>query len=165
MILAGAIGAAAVVSAHRLHELPALVAAFGLLLLVTALAGGWPSLLPWSVVLHGSAYLISLELRADDGSIDAAAPLMGAGLLTVTELAYWSLELKGPSREERRLLARRAAAVVALALVSLLLGAIVVTITAVPLGGGVLWDAIGVAAAAAALALILRLARRDVTPS
>lgn len=148
--------------AERIPELPALVAATAAVLLATAIAGGWASLLPWPIVLLGAAYVLSLELRSDDGSIDAAAPLVGAGLLAVAELAYWSLELKGPGREEPRLLARRAAALVALALVSLLLGALVVTITAVPLGGGVLWDAIGVAAAAAALALILRLAQRDV---
>lgn len=139
-----------------------MLAAWGVLVLAAALLGGWPSVLPWPVVLLGAAYVVSLELRSDDGSIDAAAPLMGAGLLALAELAYWSLELKGPQREERRLLARRAAAVVALALVSLLVGSIVVTITAVPLGGGVLWDAVGVAAAAAALTMILRLARRDV---
>ena len=123
-------------------------------------AGALALLLP--LVLLGAAYVASLELRPDAGAIDAAAPLVGAGLLAVAELAYWSIELRGPGREERRLLARRAAAVVGLALASLLLGAVVVTLTAVPLGGGVVWDAVGVAAAAAALTLILRLARRDV---
>lgn len=126
-----------------------------------ALLGGWAALLPWPVVLLGGAYVASLELRADDSTIDAAAPLFGAGLLLLAELAYWSLELRGPGREERRLIARRAAALVGLALLSLLLGTLVVTVTAVPLGGGAAWDAVGVAAAAAALALIVHLARRD----
>lgn len=153
------------VGTNRIPELPGVAAAAGLLLLAVALAGGWPSLLPWSVVLLGAAYVVSLELRSDDRSIDAAAPLVGAGLLTVAELAYWSLELRGRGREERRLVARRAAAVIALALVSLVVGGLVVTVSAVPLGGGVLWDVVGVAAAAAALTLILRLARRDLPPS
>ena len=155
-------GTAAVLAADRLPEIPAAIALGGGLLLGAALMGGWTALLPWSLVLLGAAYVASLELRPDAGAIDAAAPLVGAGLLAVAELAYWSIELRGPGREERRLLARRAAAVVGLALASLLLGAVVVTLTAVPLGGGVVWDAVGVAAAAAALTLILRLARRDV---
>ena len=44
------------------------------------------------------------------GRSTPAAPLVGAGLLVVAELAYWSLELRGPGCEERRLLARRGAA-------------------------------------------------------
>lgn len=142
--------------------MPAGIAAAAVGLLALALAGGWPALLPWPVALLGGAYVASLELRPDDGAIDAAAPVYGAALLLLAELAYWSLELRGPGREERRLVARRAAALAGLALLSLLLGALVVTVTAVPLGGGAAWDAVGVAAAAAALALIVHLARRDV---
>jgi hypothetical protein len=157
------LGAATAIEAEQAPELPGAIAVAAVLLLAAALVGGWPALLPWSLVLLGTAYVVSLELRPDEGTIDAAAPLVGAGLLALAELAYWSLELRGPGREERRLLARRGAALVGLALLSLLLGTLVVTLTAVPLGGGAAWDAVGVAAAAAALALILRLARRDVT--
>lgn len=160
-MLATLLGAATAVEAERAPTLPGTLAAAAVLLLAAALVGGWTALLPWALVLLGTAYVVSLELRSDDSTIDAAAPLVGAGLLALAELAYWSLELRGPGREERRLLARRGAALVGLALLSLLLGTLVVTLTAVPLGGGAAWDAVGAAAAAAALALILRLARRD----
>jgi hypothetical protein len=161
-VLATALGLGTAVEAERAELLPGALAAAALLLLAAALVGGWPSSLPWVLVLLGGAYVVSLELRPDDGTIDAAAPLVGAGLLAVAELAYWSLELRGPGREERRLLARRGAALVGLSLLSLVLGTLVVTLTAVPLGSGAAWDAVGVAAAAGALTLILRLARRDV---
>jgi hypothetical protein len=162
-VLAAALGAASTIEAERVPLLPAGIAATAVLLLALALVGGWAGLLPWPLVLLGAAYVASLELRPDGSTIDGAAPLVGAGLLALAELAYWSLELRGPGREERRLLARRGAALVGLALLSLLLGTLVVTLTAVPLGGGAAWDAVGVAAAAAALALILRLARCEST--
>jgi hypothetical protein len=133
----------------------------GLALLLVSLLAGWPSLLPWSVVALASAYASALAVRDDPGVADGGAPLYGAGLLLVAELGYWSLDLRGPGREERRLLLRRAAALAALAFASVVLGALVLSLTAVDLGGGVVWDVVGVAAAAAALALIVRLTQRE----
>jgi hypothetical protein len=95
----------------------------------------------------------------DDATLDAGAPLYAAGLLILAELAYWSLELRGPGREEPRVVVRRLAALGALAFLSLVLGAFVVVVTTAPLGGGLLWDIVGVAAAAATLAILARLAR------
>ena len=150
-----------VASAERFPELPLALGGVGFLLLAAALLGAWPSVIPGSLVAPAAAYAAELALRDDGATVDAAAPLYGAGLLLLAELAYWSVELRGPQREERRLVLRRAGALTGLALGSIILGALVVTITAVPLGGGVVWNAVGVAAAAAALALIVRLVRRD----
>jgi hypothetical protein len=159
--IAGALTAGAALSAGRYWALPAALGTLGVALLLLSLAAGWPSLLPWAVVALASAYASGLAVRDDPGVADGGAPLYGAGLLLVAELGYWSLDLRGSGREERRLLLRRAAALAALAFASVVLGAIVLSLTAVELGGGVVLDAVGVAAAAAALVLIVRLAQRE----
>ena len=110
------------------------------------------------LVLLGGEYAASLALAGAE--VDAAAPVVAAGLLGVAELAYWSLELRGPGREDGRVLVRRLAALAALAVLSLAVGSFVLLAAAVPPGDGVLWDAVGVAAAAATLAIVAALARR-----
>jgi hypothetical protein len=113
----------------------------------------------WTLALVAAAYATALAVRGAD-NVDAGAPLVGAGLLMVAELAYWSLERRGPGYEEARVVVRRLAALGALACLSLVLGAFVVVVTAAPLGGGLAWDAVGVAAAGATLAIVAWLARR-----
>lgn len=141
--------------------MPELVAFAGLVamtVLLASLVGGWSSGIAWTLVLLAVAYAGALAL-ADDGTVDAAAPLYGAGLLVLAELSYWSVELRGLGREEGRVVLRRLGALGVLTCASVLLGALVVVVTAAPLGGGLLWDAIGVAAAAATLAIVAQLAR------
>lgn len=145
-------------AAERVHELLATGGAAALLTLLLALGAGWPSAIPWTLALLGGTYATGLAVR-DDATLDAGAPLYAAGLLLLAELAYWSLELRGPGREEPRVVVRRLAALGALAFLSLVLGAFVVVVTTAPIGGGVLWDVVGVAAAAATLAILARLAR------
>ena len=120
----------------------------------------WTSGIAPALALLAGEYAVSLALR-DLGTVDTAAPLVGAGLLVLAELAYWSVELGGPGREETGLLVRRLAALTMLACLSVGLGALVVVVTALPLGGGLLWDAIGVVAAAGVLAVVASLARRE----
>ena len=110
-------------------------------------------------MLLAAEYAAALAARGA-ADVDAAAPLVGAGLLVVAELAYWSLELRGPGYEESRVVARRLGALAALAFLSIVLGAFVVVLTAAPLGGGLAWDAVGVAAAGGTLAIVAWLAHR-----
>lgn len=138
------------------------VGAIGVLALVVlagSLAVGSTDGIAWTLALLAGAYAAALAARGAD-SVDPAAPLVGAGVLVLAELAFWSLERRGPGYEEARVLARRIAVLGALALLSLALGAFLVVVTAAPLGGGLAWDAVGVAAAAATLAIVARLARR-----
>jgi len=130
-----------------------------LVLLVVSLVVGWTSGIAWTLAVLAATYAISLA-RSDESVLDPAAPLYGAGLLVMAELAYWSLELRGPGREETGVVLRRLAALAALALLSVLLGAFVFVVTAAPLGGGLLWDAVGVLAAAATVGILALLARR-----
>jgi hypothetical protein len=81
------------------------------------------------------------------------------GLLTVAELAYWSVELRGRAHEAERLTERRIALVAVLALLAISAGGLVLAATSVDLGSGVAIDLLGVAAAVGALAVVASLAR------
>ena len=129
-------------------------------LLVTALAAAWAAGVAWTLALVAADYGVALAVRGDS-AVDPAAPLYAAGLLVLAELGYWSVELRGPGRDESRVIARRLAAIGALAFLSVVLGVFVVVVTAVPLGGGLAWDVVGVVAATATLAILARLARRS----
>lgn len=143
----------------------ALVGGLGLVaiaVLAASLAFGWSSGIAWTLALLAAEYAAALALR-DSATVDAGAPLVGGGLLVVAELAYWSLERRGPGSEELRLVLRRLTVLGALALGSVLLGAFVVVVTATPFGGGLAWDLVGVLAAAGTLAIVYRLTRADAT--
>jgi hypothetical protein len=134
-----------------------LVGTAGAAVLALALATARAGLVAPALVLVAGGYAAKLAVR-DAGALDGAAPLVGCALLLVAELAYWSVELAGAGRQERPVLLRRLAALLGLAAAALVLGSAVLAAAALPLGGGLAWDVVGVAAAAAALALIARLA-------
>jgi hypothetical protein len=117
---------------------------------------GWArcSARPWSCSL--AEYTVVLVRRGD--RIDAAAPLVGAGLLLYAELASWAREASPRVRDERPVLVARAAVVAASALAAVGWGA-------GPAGrrpagrGGLARLAIGVVAATGTLALVAVVAR------
>jgi len=102
-------------------------------------------------------YTVVLTGRGD--RVDAAAPLVGAGLLLYAELASWAREAQPRVRDERGVLTTRAVVVAASTLAALGLGALVLLAAAVPAGGGLARLAVGVAAATATLALVALVAR------
>ena len=84
----------------RSDRLGPLVGAIGLgavLVLVLGLVAAERGRLPWAVALAGAEYAAFLAIR--EGSIDGWAPVYGAGLLLVSELAYWAVEtpVRGPA--------------------------------------------------------------------
>ena len=131
------------------------VAAAAVVLLALGLAWPLPSLLPWPLVVLAGAYAWKLG----DGSLDPWAPVYAGALLTVAELAYWSIELRGRAHEAERLTERRAALIAVLALLAISAGGLVLAATSVDLGSGVAIDLLGVAAAVGALAVVAALAR------
>ena len=140
----------------------AAVGGLGVLAALAAVALGWASAIPAALVLLATEYVLGIGAgRGHEDVLEPAAPLVAAGLLLVAELAYWSLELRGPGREEPTVLLRRLVALVVVTVLAVALGAFVVVVTAAPLGGGLAWDVVGVAAAAATLAVVAVLARRD----
>jgi hypothetical protein len=93
------------------------------------------------------------------GRVDAAAPLVGAGLLLYAELASWAREARPQVRDERPVLLTRAIVVAASTLAALALGALVLLAAALPAGGGLARLAVGVVATTLTLALVVLVAR------
>jgi hypothetical protein len=151
-------GAAGLAVYAALVEPPlGLLGAAGVVLVLLAVALGRAGLVAAGLVVVLAGYAASVVAR-DSAALDPAAPLVGGTLLVVAELAYWSVELRGKESEGRSVLVRRLAMLAALTAGAIGLGAGVLAATALPLGGGVVWNLVGVGAAVAALALIARLA-------
>jgi hypothetical protein len=153
--VAGAAGLAAY--AALVEPALGLLGLAGLVLVLLAVALGRAGLVAPGLVVVLAGYATSVVVR-DSAALESDAPLVGGALLVVAELAYWSLELRGKEPEERSVVVRRLATLVALTGGAVVLGAGVLAATALPLGGGLVWNVVGVAAAVAALAVIARLA-------
>jgi len=137
-----------------------LVGAVGLiavLFLVITLFGRYAGLLPWVVALAGAEYAAFLVIR--ERSIDSYAPIYGAGLLLVAELAYWSIERRVPGPPGQGLTFRRATLVFAACVAAGGIGGLILAVSEASVNGGLWLEALGVAAAVGALALLARLAR------
>ncbi|HEX6699401.1 MAG TPA: hypothetical protein VF101_01590 [Gaiellaceae bacterium] len=132
----------------------------GVLALVAALVLGRSPGVTIGVALLGGAYGGSLFLGPR--GLDVWAPLEATALVLAAELAHWSLELRPWVAAEPGVLARRAATVAATAAGTLAVSAAVLAAASAPVRGGVGWEAVGVTAAASALAVVVRLARRPV---
>jgi hypothetical protein len=159
--VAAALAAAPLVAVRgSLRQALAWLAALGLLLAAGAALRAGALLAPALVVLVAEYAVV--VVRGGD-RVDAAAPLVGAGLLLYAELASWAREARPRVRDERPVLTTRAAVVAASTLAALALGALILLAAAVPTGGGLDRLAVGVAAATATLALVVVLARRTST--
>ena len=108
--------------------------------------------LPVAVAILGSEYVALLGFEGD--ALDTRAPVVGAALLAVAELGYWSLELRQQVADEAGTSLRR------LGLLAALLGGVValgiglmVLVEAVSAGGPAV-DLLGAVAAVGALALL-----------
>ena len=160
IVLALALAAGVVVdAAAEAGRLPELVVAVGLggcAVMLVALVGRWPSLLPLGLAGVGAAYAISLGLRS--GAVDAGAPAVAAALFVAAELAFWALE-RSPARADRQVLVRRIAGLAVGALGTALVGSLILGLTA-GVSGGVGLEAVGVVAAALTVAAIAVLSSR-----
>jgi hypothetical protein len=122
-------------------------------------ATGWAAAIPWALGTLGGEYMVSVYVRG--GWAAPAAAVYASGLLLLAELAYWCLERQTPSDDEAGLTMRRALAITLPVLGSLALGVLAATVTqVVSLPGSLLLTAIGVTAAAVALALVATFAWR-----
>jgi hypothetical protein len=126
--------------------------AIGAGLLVWALVAALPEVLPWTVICGGAAYGISLVGKGVDGG----APLVAVGLLLVVELATWSIDERLPIKAEPAVARTRALGLGLLALGSLLVGGLLVALSGLGTGGGLVWTALGAAAAVAVVGLATR---------
>jgi hypothetical protein len=117
-----------------------------------ALAGRWPSLLPWGIVGVGAGYTVFLGLRG------------AAALFAAAELAFWSLEPRH-DWSEPAVVVRRVMFVCVGALGTALVGALLLVGVA-GTSGGVGYEALGVGAAVLTLAIValLTMRSRDSSP-
>jgi hypothetical protein len=136
------------------------LAAVGLLL---AAGAAWrlPSLLGPALVVLLAEHAVVVLGRGD--RVDAAAPLVGAGVLLYAELACWAQEARPAVRDEPAVTRSRVAVLAASLAGALGLGALVLLATGLPAGGGLTRLAVGVVAATLTLGLVAAVARRTST--
>ena len=77
-------------------------------------------------------------------------------LLLCAELAAWSLDERWAIAAERAVVVARATALGVLALAGLAVGALVLVLAVVPVGGGLAWTVLGAAAAVLVVAIAAR---------
>jgi hypothetical protein len=145
VVAAGLAAAPLAAVSGPLREAMAWLAVLGLVLAAAAALRLGSLLGPALVVLVAEHAIVAV--RGGD-RIDAAAPLVGAGLLLYAELAAWAREASPRVRDERAVLSRRAAVVAASTLAA---------------GGGLARLAVGVVATTATLALVAVVARPTAT--
>ncbi len=136
------------------------VAAIGVAAVVAvcgAVVLGKPEPLVVALALLGGAYAVILAI--DEPPLDGRAAIVGALMLAVGELGYLSLGARSAVTDEAGTLARRIAGVMTLALLALAAGATVLIVVDVFRTGGIVVEAVGVAAAAAAVGLLVLAAR------
>ena len=115
--------------------------------------------IPAAIAVLGAEYIAILGFETD--MLHTHAPLVAGALLAVAELAYWSLELRGPVVDESGTYLRRIALLATLVLGVVGVGAIMLTLVEVVEAGGIAVDILGAAAALGALALLALAARRS----
>jgi len=138
----------------------AAVAALGALAVAAAaiaVALGRPEPLVAALVLLGAAYAVILEI--DDPPLDGRSAIVGALLLAIGELGYLSLGARTAVTDEDGTLARRIAWVMTVVLLALAAAATVLIVVDVFRTGGLVVEAVGVAAAATAVGLLVLAAR------
>lgn len=157
LALAGAVVVYATAAGERLSQVVLGVGAAGCALMAAALVTRRPSALPVGLAGVGAAYGLFLSLRT--GAVDPRAPAVATALFVAAELGFWGLE-RSPARGERAVLVRRIAWLAGCALLTALVGSLVLGLTA-GVGGGVALEAAGVAAATLTVAAIALLASRS----
>ena len=118
---------------------------------------GKPEPLVVALALLGGAYAVILAI--DEPPLDGRAAIVGALMLAVGELGYLSLGARSAVTDEAGTLARRIAGVMTLVLLALAAGATVLIVVDVFRTGGIVVEAVGVAAAATAVGLLVLAAR------
>ncbi len=128
-------------------------------MLAVGLLARRPGLLSVAVAGLGLEYAAALLVGAD-GLLGMLAPVEGAALLVVAELAYWSVGPTTRRAARAGVGARKLAGVATLALVSLAVDGVLFAASTAHLGGGLVLLAAGFAGAAATLSTVALLGRR-----
>jgi hypothetical protein len=146
------------VEADRLALLVLALGAGGVVLLVYGLAAPSPAAVIASFVGVAASWSLSAWTRGPDAP--GGTILAATGIFLAAELAFWSLEqISVP--DEPELLARRAAGLALRAAAALTLVSVALAALGLRVGGGLLLEAVGAAAAVALLSLVLLVARAE----
>jgi hypothetical protein len=121
-------------------------------MLVAGLVTGESLLLPCAIGALGCEWIVSLYVRYETDSV--ATAVYGAALLLVAELAYWSLELRTPSRDEGRLAIRRATAIAVLVAASFAVGLAAASLSQTSITGSLALLTVGLGALVATLVIV-----------
>lgn len=154
LALLGGLTAYPALAVDRAGAFLALAGAFAALVLAVAVVVRVPSLVPWALVPLLGEYTAFLLI--DDR--DRFAPLVAAGLVLLAELAHWAIEPRSVGRA-RELTARRVLILIVVAGASAALAAFLLGASELAVGGGLALEALGVASAVGAVALLAALAR------
>ena len=127
-------------------------------LLTWSLATAWAPGVGWVLWALVLGYLLCL--LAQPRQVDEGAPVAGAALFLMAELAYWSIELRPPARQARELPGQRLTTILGVVLAAEALGALALLTASPGADAGIVLDAAGVAAGVAAIALLLGLLGR-----
>ena len=125
-----------------------------MLLIALAVAVGSAAPIPWALALLAVVFLL------DGHDSLLLAPIYGAGLLLVSELAQGSIDLRGVGRLTPGWIAARLAAILALSALGAGAGAVVAAAATIGAARSVALTAAGAFAAVVALGTIALLARR-----
>ena len=139
-----------------------LALAFGglaVMLLAVGLAARSGPLLGWALAALGAEYTVLFA--AQGPALDELVPVYAGAFVLVAELAFWSIERRVPAWTESGLAEWRLAHLVAVSAAAVLVAGLVLVVAAAAGGGGVALEAIGVAAAIGAIALVAGLVRRS----
>jgi hypothetical protein len=136
------------------RERLAAVAVVGLVLLVLGLSGEWSDAIGWSAGALGAEYVLALMIGGVN--LDARAPLVGAGLFLMSELAYWSIERRAPIRDDPAVHRGRGRAIVAPMAGGAALGVVPLAAAQVAVGASLPLTILAAFAALGLLGLLLR---------
>ena len=141
-----------------------LALAFGglaVVLLAVGLAARSGPVLGWGLAALGGEYTVLFA--AQGPTLDVLAPVYAGAFVLVAELAFWSIERRVPAWTESGLAEWRLAHLAAMFAGAALVAGLVLVVGAAYGGGGVALEAIGVAAAIGAIALVAGLVQRSAT--
>jgi hypothetical protein len=156
-VVAGALGAAAVLRDGGHDVLLLVIGAAAVVLLLVGLLLRWSAALAVAIALLGAQQATRLGLGPD--ALDEATPLVAGGLLLAAELAWWSIEPRVPAWAEPRVAVWRVATVALTCVAAMVVSAVVVVAAGAPVAGGTLLLLTGIVAATAALAVLAFVAR------
>jgi hypothetical protein len=158
-LLAG-LAAYPALATDRLGSVVGGVAIAAVVAFAAGLAGRWAFLLACGPVGFGAEYAVFLRLRGDE--VDSRAPFLAALVLLATELAFESISADGTAAE-RDLIVRQGLAVAGAVVLTALVGGLVLVL-ATTANSGLVLEAVGVIAAVAAVALLVRVGTRAREP-